>query len=174
MILQDYRDHLFHNTPPPPQTVVERILSAVEQYAMIRTTRIRSFIEAIREIGQYLADNPLMTNSAQQEPIYDRPRTHADVRDELANQLANLPNHHARCKILLDGKPVEGVIKTNLADPPVSQPEFARRMERIRAIYLENGYGRERSEVQKEIMRRQQMGEVPKRREATRVVRLDS
>jgi hypothetical protein len=64
--------------------------------------RFRVWIEffgRLRHIAVLLKDDPILVGSGQYEPVYDRPRSYDDVRNEIANTLAKLPQFHARVKI---------------------------------------------------------------------------
>lgn len=62
--------------------------------------RIRSIITGLRQLMYILAQEPILVDSGQWEPIYDKPRTYADVENEIASTLANLPNRQAKVKVL--------------------------------------------------------------------------
>ncbi len=84
------------------QTVFPNILSSA-----------LTFVTCLRQAMQVLAIDPILVDTGQHEPIYDKPRTYADVQNEIATRLANLPKFTARVKIIGTGDtPVEHTIKT--------------------------------------------------------------
>src|SRR5205085_3475172 len=58
------------------------------------------FIASLRQAMEALALDPILVDTGQHEPIYDKPRTYADVQNEIATRLANLPKFTARVKIV--------------------------------------------------------------------------
>jgi hypothetical protein len=82
------------------------------------------------------------------------PRLRSDVEAEIANGLSNLPEHTARCKLLLNGRPHEYTITTH--PPPAVAPDGEARAERIRDRSRQL-YGRPRAAVEQGIADRLQL-----------------
>src|SRR5262249_43242165 len=59
---------------------------------------VRAIITGLRQLMYILAQEPILVDSGQWEPIYDKTRTYADVENEIASTLANLPNRQAKVK----------------------------------------------------------------------------
>lgn len=69
-------------------------------------------LQWIREIGRRLAQAPIMIDSGQWEPYFDKPRTYSDVEAEIASKLVSLPKYHARYRLLDGTRTVEGIVAT--------------------------------------------------------------
>lgn len=115
--------------------------------------RFLEFFRALHAIAIALRQVPILLDSGQYEPIYDRPRTYADVQNEIATTLVILKPYHARCRLRQGNQLVEYTIKT-FPPTPISDPqEAAARVERIRA-QSRGKYCRPRDEVEREIDQR--------------------
>lgn len=84
-------------------------------------------------------------------------QTPAERQDELANELANLPNYTAHIKIAVEGKPVEYTIRTLEPERGLRGGALHERIERIQAHNRDEGFTRSRQEVEKEISLRQEL-----------------
>jgi hypothetical protein len=82
--------------------------------------------------------------------------TYADMENKVANHLSSLPNHQASIKISVDGKASEHTIATIKSNEGISQSALEKRIEEIRKNSLKNGYLRQATEVEEEIIQRQQ------------------
>ena len=114
----------------------------------------RAYKPRLKELGDLLAENPVMSQSGQYEPIYDKPIPYIEVERERANKLTILPRFTAECTLSQDGQRVEHTIKT-LPQPQIPKDghERARQIrERSR-----NVCGRDRKKVEEEIGRRLQI-----------------
>jgi hypothetical protein len=100
---------------------------------------------------EVLAADPVMVDSGQFEPILDKPRTYADVQNQIATDLANLPQYHARCKL----GHTELVLQTVPLPQPVSDTVFAERTNLIVAR-TRSDYCKPRQVVEEEITTRQE------------------
>lgn len=119
--------------------------------------RCITFLQALRHILHILAREPIMDSSGQTEPIYDKPRTYADVENEIASTLANLPKFTARVKILgIDDKPSEITMQTLTPERGIGKVALQERIQRIREQNTQNGYIRSRQEVEEELRKRQE------------------
>lgn len=97
-----------------------------------------------------LMQNPCYVASGQLEPIPDKPRMYTDVAAEIANQITNLPNYTAKCKLSYPEGPREVVIRTvPIEDRHVDDPDLTAAL-RIRSADI----GRSCREVDSEIARR--------------------
>lgn len=114
------------------------------------------WITSLREAMEILAKDPIVVDSGQHEPIYDKPRTYADVQNEIATRLANLPKFTAKVKIIdAQDKPVEHTVKTLAPEKGIGKAALQDRIVRIRAQNITGGYVRERTVVEQEIQARQ-------------------
>ncbi len=114
----------------------------------INFAKIRSFLYKMIELGDYLVEHPLMVQTAQQEPIYERPRAYSDVQAEVASALAHTPIRQARCRIIQDRIVVEHTITTD--PPPATTFRFTPSLQ-----------GTPRAEVEEQIRQRQQGHQLP-------------
>ncbi len=116
-----------------------------------------AFLRSLRSTMEALAVDPILVDTGQHELIYDTPRTYADVQNEIATRLANLPKFTARVKIVgANDKPVEYTIQTLSPDRGVGKVILQERIERIREHNICDGYIRSRQEVEEEIRTRQE------------------
>jgi hypothetical protein len=88
-------------------------------------------------------------------------RSYADVLNEVASQLANLPAFTARAKIATGGKPIEYTIRTLEPERGLDRTALQERVERIQARNRDDGYIRLRQEVEAEIRTRQNQWREP-------------
>jgi hypothetical protein len=115
-----------------------------------------AFITSLRQTMQVLASDPILIDTGQHEPIYDKPRTYADVQNQTASTLANLPKYTARVKIIgSDDKSVEHTVKTLEPERGFRGIALQDRLDRIRENNIRDGYLRERVKVEEEITSRQ-------------------
>lgn len=87
-------------------------------------------------------------------------RSYADMLNEVASQLTNLPLYTAQVKITADGQIVEHTIKTldpkQQPDRPLFGQALQARLDRIKEQNIQNKYVRERAKVEAEIRSRQE------------------
>jgi len=119
-----------------------------------------AFVTSLRKTMQVLAVDPVLISTGQHQPIFDKPRSYADVQAEIASTLANLPRFTAKIKLAGDNaKPEEHIIRTispnELHVPRLSLAAFAQRIERIKQHNIQQGYLRLRVDIEKEITERQ-------------------
>lgn len=74
--------------------------------------RLDWYVDWLRQLAAALAEDPIKVDSGQWEPIYDRPRSYADVEGEVASGLVNLPKYRARGRLLRANDVVEYIIRT--------------------------------------------------------------
>jgi hypothetical protein len=115
----------------------------------IRTTK------DLLALGRLLQSEPIFVNSTDTEPQY-RDRPIADIRNELANTLANLPKFQAYCKLLGGDRPHESTITPAPLPPGPSQEVHLPRLLVAQRQAGENGYCRTREEIDAEISARTQ------------------
>lgn len=104
----------------------------------------------LRLLMKILAREPIMVDSGQHEPIYDKPRAYADVQNQIATDLANLKPFHAKCK--LGDK--EELLQTQALSPGTHNTV----MEYLNAAFQKTTrlrYCKARSDVEEEIRKRQ-------------------
>lgn len=110
-----------------------------------------AFIRHLRAVLHALAAEPILVDSGQVEPVYDRPRTYADMQNEIATRLTNLPNYQARVKT----QSGEATIKTL----PPSSGRTGQLFDTLRQTVQANTrqqYCKPRAEVEEEISTRQE------------------
>src|SRR5258708_2391171 len=110
-----------------------------------------NFVTTIRQLMGVLAADPIMVDSGQHEPIYDKPRTYADVQNQIATDLANLLPFHAKCKL----GHTELVLQTLPLAPGVDDVALQQRIAAIQQT-TQSAYGKARSLVEEEITTRQE------------------
>ena len=123
----------------------------------------QAFSQVLKRLGALLAQEPVLTESGQYEPIYDKPRAYSDVEAEIANKLTDLHQYTARCKLAQDDGQLKEYTLRTIPPPPIAPgaEERARRIKE-RSGYL---YGRERHAVEEEIQKRlQRIPLIPQRR----------
>jgi hypothetical protein len=147
------------------ETHLERLMGWKDPLAVREWARERAMFEglnakdAIKDLlflGALLSDDPILVNSGQWLPTYDRPRSYSDVEGEIASRLVNQPQFHAICKIIRNGRPEEHELRTAGYLPTVPTAEDTARLERIRAR-SRLLYCRPRNEVEAELLRRQSL-----------------
>jgi hypothetical protein len=106
---------------------------------------------SLRNVMRVLAKKPIMVESKHYEPIYDQPRTHAGVQNQIATELTTLPNYQAKIK-LVNG---ERWIQTPPPMPGVSGHLLEARHTRVRER-TRTRYCRKRTEVENEMKLRQE------------------
>jgi hypothetical protein len=99
---------------------------------------------------------PIMAESGRFEEKPLAPRTYADVQNEIASNLANLPRFTARVKIATDTQTVEHTVKTLSPDQGLGRTALEQRKATIKAQNVQQGYYRTRKDVEEEITNRQQ------------------
>ncbi len=133
-------DFLLHNNQIA-QTISPNVLSSAF-----------GFMTSFRLTMQVLADDPILIDTGQHEPIYDKPRSYQDVQNEIANQLVGLPDFMARVRIKDD---TEHLIQTLKPEKGLYGKALQERIERIRKQNITDGYIKDRATVEDEIIKRQ-------------------
>jgi hypothetical protein len=114
--------------------------------------RVSAFIRmhtALRQTLAVLAKDPIFVDTGQFQPKYQL-RTYADQENLVANELSQLPNYHAKAR-LLSG---ERVLKTHPAPALVSEQEGEARIRAIKERMLREGYTKSAAEVEEEVAKR--------------------
>jgi hypothetical protein len=108
----------------------------------------------------HLITHPRQTLSHPRIAIMHPQRTYADMLNEVASELVNLPLFTARVKIIEDGQKVEYTVKTldpkQLPDKPLFGQALQERIDNIKEQNIQSGYLRKRSDVEEEIIKRQE------------------
>ncbi len=132
-------------------TIVEREMPRILTRIIAREKPI--FDKALADLVSVyaiLAKEPILEPSGQQEPIYDKPRSFADMGQEIANTLVNLPNFQAKVKTLTG----EYLIDTLPHSPGLSDAQLAARIALVRE-HTRKTVCRPRQEVEAVIKQRQ-------------------
>lgn len=118
------------------QPVKNQFLSIAEQIAVMECTSLVPFVNYLLELGQTLRQMPILQETGQYDPIYDRRRPLSDVRDDIANTLAMLRKYQARCRF----GDTECTISTTPPPPMVGRWELQDRL-RMLLAHTQNVYG---------------------------------
>ena len=106
---------------------------------------------SLLNVMRVLAKKPIMVDSKQYEPIYDKPRTYVGVQNQIATELTTLPNYQAKIKM------VNG--ETWIETPPPMQGLSGQLLEARQTRVRERTrtrYCRKRTEVENDIKLRQE------------------
>jgi hypothetical protein len=143
-----FGDPYFISTEFAPQFIASRR----DRVKAAASAVIRMLTE-LRYTMDILAQQPILVDTGQYKPKYQN-RTFADMEHEIARDLAQLPNFHAKIR-LLEG---EGVIRTEPLPRGHRQGALQLRIDRIKAHMRAShvGYCRDFREVENEINHRQQ------------------
>jgi len=150
---------------------------AVLAHVPVAVNDVVSFARTLLVLCEGLAREPIMVSTGQKRLVKkNRPhltylthprktimhpqRSYADMLNEVASQLVNLPHYTARVKITVDGQIVEHTIKTldpkQQPDRPLFGQALQERLSRIKEQNIQDGYVRERARVEEEIRVRQE------------------
>jgi hypothetical protein len=156
---------LFSHRHRDPETEVQRLRHLMTQYLFSRMTggddqeavdELRAALDEeviadVETLGTLLHEHPLWVSGGAYDPILAPPRLYTDLRAEVADALANLPNRTARCRILVDGTPREYTI-TTLDNPEPSEEQ--RRWALLIKQHSRERHGRDGREVERAIEER--------------------
>ena len=109
---------------------------------------------SLRHTMAILAQEPILIDTGQHEPMYDKPRTYADMQNETASTLATLPAFTALARIATENSTVEYTIRTLAPERGLGKAALQERLTRIQAHNRQQGYTRSRQTVEEEIRRR--------------------
>jgi hypothetical protein len=117
-----------------------------------REARVAAFVrmhKAIRETLAVLAKDPILVDTGQFQPKYQL-RTYSDQENLVANELSQLPNFHAKVR-LLSG---EHMVKTRPAPSIVSEPVVEARIRAIKQRMIFQGFTKSAAAVDEEVRKR--------------------
>ena len=138
-----------------PSDLERKIQERIEKdHASLRTS-----VEELKAVGKALFANKILADSGEEEFIY-RPgtqQTHADKQAEIANMLTRLPNMTAYVRVAGHEHTIE--VKPKTLEKDERRAPLTNIIQTITQRNLEDGYIRERAEVEKEIEARQQYEE---------------
>jgi len=103
----------------------------------------------LRQTMAILVKEPILVDTGQYQPKYQQ-RTYADMENQIANEIAQLDNFHARVKLLSS----EHVIRTHPAPHGLTGELLTARIHRIKRQMRFLGYVRDYREVEHEIRER--------------------
>jgi hypothetical protein len=106
-------------------------------------------LRALRGVIEILAREPVLVATGQYQPKYQL-RTYQDQENLVANTLSQLPNYHAKVR-LLSG---EHLIKTNPAPALLSEQEVEALIRTIKEQMLREGYTTPAAVVEEEVRKR--------------------
>jgi Type IV secretory system Conjugative DNA transfer len=114
-----------------------------------RVAAFTHMLLSLRATLAILAKEPLMTDTGLYQPKYQL-RTYQDQENLVSNALSQLPNYHAKAR-LLSG---EHDIKTNPPPPLVSEEEVEERIRAIKERMLREGYTKPAAAIEEEVRKR--------------------
>jgi hypothetical protein len=122
---------------------------------------IEKFLRALRTTFVTLCQEPVLVDSGRWEDIYDKPRTYADVQNEIATRLANQKNYTAKVKTVggeyviqtIPPKDDRAGSAVPLSSPDGGNDPYAVRLELVRE-QTRKLYCRPRVEAEEEIIKR--------------------
>lgn len=126
----DLKDGLYWELKPPGTSIP--VSAFIFEQAYWHQDEDEQFA-LLRQLGDLLEQDPIIVNSSRTTPIYDAARTHADMRAEIANNLARLPQLQAHYRLLAEREIHEGILQVKhvglrqpFLPPPRRLPETAR------------------------------------------------
>jgi hypothetical protein len=120
-----------------------------------REARVAAFVrmlKSIREAMAILARDPILVDTGQFQPKYQL-RTYADQENLVANELSQLPNYHAKVRLLTG----EHTIRTNPPPSLVSEREVEERIRAIKERMLLEGYTKSAAACDEEVAKRHEL-----------------
>jgi hypothetical protein len=114
----------------------------------------RAFVDMLTELRytmDKLAERPILVDTGQYQPKYQN-RPYADMENEIARDLTQMPLYHARVK-LVEG---EAEIKTVDPLPDINESNLDLRITLLQRQMIQLGYCRDYKDVEKEIRERQE------------------
>jgi hypothetical protein len=110
---------------------------------------IVSMLTELRYCMGVLAAHPVLVDTGQYVPQY-RKRTYADQENLIANELSQMPNYHAKVRVLTS----EHTIRTNPPTKLLSEAEIDERIRAIKQRMLREGYTKSAAAVEEEVSKR--------------------
>jgi hypothetical protein len=117
-------------------------------YAPAATAFLR-VLKTFRETLAVLAQEPILTDTGLFQPKYQL-RTYQDQENLVANELSQLPNYHAKVRLITG----EHTIRTNPAPPAVSERKLEARIRAIKQHMLAEGVTKSAVAVEEEVRKR--------------------
>ena len=133
-------------TPFTSQDYISQVAKNWKKKYVWMAEEIVSMLKELRYCMGVLAKDPILVDTGQYVPQY-RQRTYQDQENLIVNELSQLPNYHARVKLLTG----EHVIKTNPPLPLVSEREVEERIRAIKQRMLLSGICKPYKAVEAEI-----------------------
>jgi hypothetical protein len=125
---------LFMRVPSPPPPSFVRML------------------KALRQAMALLAKEPLRTDTGLFQPKYQL-RTYQDQENLVANELSQLPNYHAKVRLLT----TEYTIRTNPAPPLISEREVEARIRTIKERMAVDGVTLPAAAIEEQVRKRHEL-----------------
>ena len=137
-------------TPATSQAYISQITKGWKKKHVWMAEAMVTMLKELRYCLEVLASNePLLADTGHYVPQM-RQRSYQDQENLIANELSQLPNYHARVRLLTG----EHVIKTNPPRPPVCESEIDERIRAIKQRMLFFGITRPYKEVEEEVRER--------------------
>ena len=114
--------------------------------------RIVTMLTELRHVLTVLSECLVMVDTGQYVPQY-RQRSYQDQENLIANELSQLPNFHAKARLLTR----EHTITTRQTPKLVSEPEVEARIRAIKQRMLSLGYTRAAQVVEEEVAKRHEL-----------------
>jgi hypothetical protein len=128
-----------------------QLLEQIEAHKRDYETFVNEFEEQVRQVMRELALSPVEMDSGLMQEVPTEISS-SEVERRIANDISQLPNFTARIR-LVSG---EYTITTIKSTEMISQEALEKRKEQIRKNNLKNGHLRRATEVEEEIIQRQQ------------------
>ena len=122
---------------------------ATVDYRVAAFTRM---LKALRATLAILAKDPILVDTGQYEAKYQL-RTYADQENLVANELSQLPNYHAKVRLLTG----EHTIKTRPAPSLVPEHVMEARIRAIKQRMLLQGYTKSAATIEEEVAKRHEV-----------------
>jgi hypothetical protein len=103
--LVDHFEGILPDLCSPDKQTIESALTTIRYWVYSRrkwepkADLLKRIVVELRKLTSILAAEPIMVDSGQHEPILDKPRSYADVQNQIATDLANLRQFHAKAKL---------------------------------------------------------------------------
>jgi hypothetical protein len=118
----------------------------------IREARVAAFVRMLRSLREamaILARDVILVDTGQFQPKYQL-RTYQDQDNLVSNTLSQLPNFHAKVRLLTG----EHTIKTRPAPALVSEQQVEARIQVIKQRMLREGYTKSAAAIEEEVAKR--------------------
>lgn len=132
----------------------QEFIRLVQARALETYYRTMEFLAAILQLARSLAVTPILADTGQWAPVLERPRSYADIEDQIGSELVNLPKFHARCRLQAGASIAEYSIVTPTYRGAPSSPSL---IDRLRE-HSRRAYCAPRQEIERQIGLRQAEG----------------